>query len=52
MYGVMSEANTFALRRGSIAPNTVGPSMIPPSTSPITRGWPIRGIRLPTNRRS
>ncbi len=50
MYGTMSGAKIVDCSRGAIAPNRVGPSRIPASTSPITRGWPSFGIRLPHRR--
>ena len=36
-----SGGNTSRCRSGSRAPKNVGPSRIPASTSPITRGWPM-----------
>ena len=45
-----SGGNTSRCSSGSSAPKNVGPSRIPASTSPITRGWPIFTASMPMNR--
>ena len=50
MNGTMSGAKIDACRCGAMMPNRDGPSRIPASTSPITRGWPMRGMSVPSSR--
>jgi hypothetical protein len=50
MNGMTSGGKTQRWMSGSRAPNSVGPSRMPASTSPITRGWPILAASWPINR--
>ena len=46
----MSAAKMVAWRSGEIAPKIVGPSAMPATTSPMTRGWRILTASVPNSR--